>query len=217
MRRSKLVQRIGVVAACTVVLGAAASLRAAMANFDSMSPQVTGPSFVDGGIRFFDSDNRIDGTTPFFGINDLTAEPPGSMFSPPNVLAQTGSGAYSRFGECKAAMAEGSLAYVASVDVFYVDGTNSGNTISLEALRDGAVVMSDFVVIGPNFAGRQVRLEVGYVSGPAFDTIRIIGRGNQQRGTFGGCLDNVRMDIPAPGALGFGLVLVGVGMRRKMR
>ncbi len=217
MRRSELVQRIGVVAACTAAVGGAASLHAAMANFDSMSPQVTGPSFVDGGIRFFDSDNRIDGTTPFFGINDLSAEPPGSMFSPPNVLAQTGSGAYSRFGECKAAMADGSLAYLASVDVFYVDGTNAGNTISLEALRDGAVVMSDSVLIGPNFAGRQVRLEVGYVGGPAFDTIRVIGRGDVQRGTFGGCLDNVRMDIPAPGALGFGLMVAAVGLRRRPR
>lgn len=198
-----------------VVSLCASGARGALATFDSLSAGGIGETFIDGGIRFFDPDNRIIGSTPLFIINDISAEPPGTLYSPPNVLSETGSGGgpLTRMGEFKAALEDGTHGIMASVDIFYADFSGvAGNTISLEALLDGQVVAADSVVIGDIFQGRARRFTV---TGIEFDSIRIIGRGSLQDGVFLGSVDNVFIGVPSPSAACVLLLSVPALVRRR--
>ncbi|MBL8762447.1 MAG: hypothetical protein JNL50_14220, partial [Phycisphaerae bacterium] len=87
----------------------------------------------------------------------------------------------------------------------------AGNTISLEAYRNGVLVNSDSAVIPGNFQINHWTLKV---SGVAFDTLRVNGSGPTDRGIFIGLVDNVVI-APAPATAVLGVLGLVAPRRRR--
>jgi hypothetical protein len=87
----------------------------------------------------------------------------------------------------------------ASLDVFtcYSDVEYLGNTVTLQAIRNGVVVAENSDLLNAMW-GRTSHLSV---SGVDFDTLRLYGSGDALGGDFVGVLDNVVI-TPEPSALG---------------
>lgn len=162
---------------------------ASTATFDDLIEGALDISFTTGGITFFDFDDRAGGPGIFtIEQADGTLSNPG--FSPPNTLGFGGwvpgpDAAFSQCGSFK--FTTGSVQDYASVDVFEWM-SYAGNTISLEAYRNGVMVNSMTVDIPGNFLINHWNLTV---SGVPFDTLRVNGAGPTDRGVFFGLVDNV--------------------------
>lgn len=188
---------------------------ASVATFDTLTEGNLGLTFVDGGITFFDLDDRTGaGFVPFSceRADDTLSGFPG--FSPPNTLGfgswVPGSGAaFQQCGSFK--FSAGGVQTSASLDVFEWLSP-AGNTISLEAYLNGTLVNSDSVVIPGNGLLNHWNLSV---AGAPFDTLRLNGSGPGSLGTFIGLVDNVVV-VPAPAsAMGLGLLVLGAVRRRR--
>lgn len=185
---------------------------ASIATFDSFAEGNIGPTFSDAGITFFNLDDRA--TPGYIDFSIERAEPTlsGAGFSPPNALGfgswVPGPGA--AFSQCGSFMfTTGAVETHASIDVFEWLSP-AGNTISLEAFRNGVLVASDSAVIPGNF---QINHWTLSVSGTPFDTLRVIGSGPADRGIFIGLVDNVVVTPSPPAA--FGLLALGALRRRR--
>lgn len=190
------------------------SSAAQTATFDGLAEGNVTPVLVDGGITFFDADDRMTPPGPDnFFIENASAGGYGPLFSVPNVLTLTGyesgpQAGYSRMGEFKATFG-GLVRSVAAVDVFY-DNEDLGNSITLELLLSNTVVGSDVLVFtGVGFAAHHFEM-----SGIAFDTIRLYGSGPNNQGCFFGAVDNVQLDVPSSPAA---TVLLGGLLLRSRR
>lgn len=169
---------------------------AATANFDSLVEGDLGLSFVDGGITFFGLDDRATSGDIPFSCERADGTLSGEGFSTPNTLgfATWVPGPFAAFSQCGSfKFSTGSVETFASVDVFEWLSP-PGNTISLEAYRNGVLVNSASVVIPGNLLLNHWNLSV---SGVPFDTLRVNGSGPSDRGIFIGLVDNVVV-VPAP-------------------
>lgn len=186
---------------------------ASIATFDSFTEGDLGVTFVDAGITFFGLDDRASvGDVPFACERaDGTLSSPG--FSTPNALGFGGwaPGPYAAFSQCGSFwFTNGTVQTFASVEVFEWLSP-AGNTIWLEAYRNGVLVNSAGAVIPGNFEINHWTLSV---SGVPFDTLRVNGTGPTDRGIFIGLVDNVTI-APAPTSAASLLLLVLAGMRRQ--
>jgi hypothetical protein len=186
---------------------------ASIVTFDSLIEGDIGPSFTDSGITFFNLDDRATPGFVNFSIERADGTLSGSGFSPPNTLGfgSWAPGPGAAFSQCGSFMfTTGTVQTHASIDVFEWLSP-AGNTISLEAFRNGVLVASDSAVIPGNF---QINHWTLSVSGTPFDTLRVIGSGPSDRGIFIGLVDNVVV-TPAPhAALGLAAAAV-LGWRRR--
>ncbi len=186
---------------------------AAIATFDSLTEGDLGPSFTDGGITFFGLNDRAGAGPVPFNIERADGTLSGSGFSPLNALGFSAwvPGPDAAFSQCgEFSFTTGTVQTFGSIDVFEWMSP-AGNTISLQALRNGVVVNSDSAVIPGNFQINHWNLRV---SGVAFDTLRVIGSGPTDRGIFIGLVDNAVI-VPAPcSALG---LLGMLAFRRRVR
>lgn len=200
-----------------LLVGASAALASgawgAIATFDSFTEGVLGPSFHDGGIRFYNPDNYTPEGSGFI-CERADGTLSGPFFSSPNALTLTGwvhgpNAGYSRVGSFYASV--GGPSDYARVEVFYFYLTSTGNTIRMEALRHGVVVGTDsFVVTTPFQAHRTLEID-----GPEFDEIRIVGSGPNEEGAMFALFDNFEIrGVPAP-ASALLLLLPLAGRRRR--
>lgn len=199
--------------AIPVVVAGVAS--ASIATFDSFAEGDIGPSFTDAGITFFNLTDRASPGFINFSVENAAPTLSGPGFSPPNALGfgswVPGPGA--AFSQCGSFMfTTGTVQTHASIDVFEWLSP-PGNTITLQAFRNGVLVDSDSAVIPGNF---QINHWTLAVSGVEFDTLTLIGSGPSDRGIFIGLVDNVIV-TPAPGTA-IGLAAIGLfGQRRRRR
>ncbi|MCC6969156.1 MAG: hypothetical protein IT434_02955 [Phycisphaerales bacterium] len=185
---------------------------ASIATFDSLAEGDLGVSFVDGGITFFGLDDRASvGDVPF-ACERADGTLSSSGFSAPNALGFGGwaPGPFAAFSQCGSfSFTNGTVQTFGSIDVFEWMSP-AGNTIWLEAYRNGVLVNSTGAVIPGNFEINHWTLSV---SGVPFDTLRINGTGPTDRGIFIGLVDNVTI-APAPAGVAVGLLAL-VGLRRR--
>lgn len=164
-------------AACFVLFPVLAS--AQTATFDSLSEGAVGSEITDGGITFYDLDNGQPGLDPVFIIEQADGTLSGPDFSGPNGLTATGMtpGAEVGFGAIKEMfMTAGEDADSASIQVFTTGTLLYGNTITLYALNDGAIVASDEVLVSDIIDG-HVTLQI---AGTVFDTLRLVSSPDSQ-------------------------------------
>lgn len=201
---------------CTIVLALAvcalgsASAIAEMATFDFFPEGFIGANFADGGIAFFDLDNRLD-PNPWFAIEWASATLSGPDFSPPNVLAWTMiyNGPNTGFWRCGSfKFKTPDIETFASLELFDMSNVG-GNTVTLQAFLNGALVNSSSITLLPPPGIHHYTLSV---SGVPFDTLRLIGTGPNHQGCFFGVVDNVVV-TPEPLA-GLGLLLA-IALRRR--
>ncbi len=121
------------------------------ANFDAYPEGAIGRDFTDGGIRFFNYNNRLDPPPSMLvaerAIDNLTGQP---NFTAPNALGfggySPGNGAaFTRFGSMEIEPAAGT-ATSATINV-YDFGNGGGVTLKLEASLEGIVVATDTVTL----------------------------------------------------------------------
>lgn len=202
------VARVCLAAGC----GFGAVANASIATFDDFIEGALDISFSSGGITFFDLDDRAGGGPVTFAIEQADGTLSGSGFSPPNALGFGGwaPGPYAAFGQCGSfQFSTGAVQNFASVDVFEWM-SYAGNTISLEAYLDGAMVDSTTIVLPGNGLINHWNLSV---SGTPFDTLRVNGAGPTDRGVFFGLVDNVVV-VPEPATV-LGLVVLCALWRRR--
>jgi hypothetical protein len=167
-------------------------LFAETATFDGLSEGVIGNEITDGGITFFDLDNGQPGLDNVFIIEQADASLSGSEFSAPNGLTATGftPGADVGYGAIKElSMTTGGDADSASIDVFLTGELLYANTITLEALKEDAVVDSTSIFVGDIVDGHVTLTTSGIV----FDTLRLASSPDSQ----GLLLDNVTINTIA--------------------
>ncbi|MCG3123990.1 MAG: hypothetical protein GIKADHBN_02429 [Phycisphaerales bacterium] len=205
----KLVAAAGVSVLCVWSGGASG----AAATFDSLVEGDLGPTFVDGGITFFGLDDRAGTADAPFSCERADGTLGGPGFSAPNAMG-FGSwvpGPFAAFSQCGSfSFTTGAVETFASVDVFEWMSP-AGNTIWLEAYRNGVLVASDSAVIPGNL---QINHWTLSVSGSAFDTLRVNGTGPTDRGIFIGLVDNVVV-VPGPATAGVAAAAVLLGLRRR--
>ena len=200
-------------------IAAVASANAELAHFDDLQEGGFFPTLVNGGITFHDYDARFPGVPPpnQFCIEDASGDLTGMPgFSPNNTLGffgySPGTGtAFSRIGEIWFDAAVPGIE--ASLELFVT--TEPGNIVTLEAYSGGSVVASD--VVDLSFTPFMEHFTMS-VTGATFDTLRLVGEGPQNDGTFFAVVDNVSITtVPEPGtfiALGAGLALLAFKRRR---
>lgn len=178
---------------------------AAIATFDSFSEGFSGTTITDGGITFFDLDNRLspEQLPDTFYTESATAEQLGSSFSAPNYLTTEGFSpgpdpSFGRFGSAR--IATGKVEQAASLELFSIIGfAPSPNTVTLEALLDGNPVASDsaalidFQAVGTGPWSHKTFA----VSGVAFDELRLVASGPDSDGVAYIGIDNVHI-VPEP-------------------
>ena len=194
---------------------------AAIAEFATFDDLVEGQTFTtltNGGITFHDYDARFPGVPPpnIFCIEDASGDLTGMPgYSSPNTLGffgySPGTGtAFSRIGEIwfDAAM-PGSAA---SLELFVV--SDNSNIVTMEAYSGGSIVATD--VVNLNFQGFLEHFTMS-VDNATFDTVRLVGSGPNNDGTFFAVVDNVSIStVPEPATLlsiGAGFALLA--LRRK--
>ena len=164
-------------------------LLAETATFDGFSEGSIGYEFTDGGITFFDLDNGISAIGNAFIIEQADETLSGPFFSPPNGLTAVGysPGPTGGYGAVKELfMTTGADADSASIEVFAMGTSSSVNTITLEAIKDSAVVDSDSILVS-DFVDGHVTLAV---AGTVFDTLRLFSSPRSQTMVF----DNVTIN-----------------------
>ena len=187
-----------VVCALMTVLASPAMAVTLTASFDSFDEGLVGTAVTDGGIVFFDLDQRFDPPLPG-GFSIEATDSLGPPFSPPNLLAPGGYSqgpglAYGRFGSMSIAF--GAVPGMeASIDVF--GSPVPSNMLTLEALRHGAPVAHDTLLTDGEGTYWQQSLSV---SGVVFDELRLIASGPQFDGLIFVVFDNARVTlVPEPG------------------
>jgi len=205
----------------------ASPTRAAVATFDSFSEGFSETSITDGGITFFDLDERLSANErPYlFSIEGTTSDLLGSSFSTPNYLTTEnyvpGSNlSFGRFGSAR--ITTGKVETAASLELFSQLFSPSNNILTLEALRNGelvgskSVALADFEVIG---AGPLLHTTLA-LSGVAFDELHLVASGPDDDGVAFIGIDNVSA-VPEPtstlGVLAFGALGVGSWLKRKKK
>jgi hypothetical protein len=214
---------VGVVSSGALSSGAIA----AVATFDNLPEGTAGTTLTDGGITFFDLDQRLADVIPSFAIESATPELFNSSFSAPNYLSFGGFAedeefSFGRFGSTR--ITTGSTGTAASLDLFSLLFSPSSNVLTLEALSGETVVsstsvaLSEFEPIGENGLVRQT-LAIADVT---FDQLRLTATGPDDNGIAFLGIDNVRIEetasVPEPvsavGILAIG-TLLGFGVKRK--
>lgn len=204
---------------CAVFVGLAALGMCDVATFDDMSEGVAGYTFTDGGITFSYNDVRIDdgiSTPPYvFCIEDATGNSSyvDAGFTMPNVLSCTGFGPGP--GACASRLGEfwitpGEVSNHASLD-FY--GVGNGNTLVLEAYKDGQLLATTWVTPDTNEITKYT-LDLG---GTIFDSLRLTATGSADNSTVFGDIDNVNIQaVPEPATMS-ALALGGLALLRRRR
>lgn len=149
------------------------------ATFDNLSEGAVGSEITDGGITFYDLDNGQPGLDQVFIIEQADGTLSGSDFSGPNGLTATSMtpGTEAGFGAVKEIfMTADEDADSASIQVFTTGTLLYGNTITLEALKDGVVVASDEVLVSDIIDGHATL----QIAGTIFDTLRLVSSPNSQ-------------------------------------
>lgn len=169
----------------------------AVASFDDLDEGFGATSFTDGGITFFGLHRRLPGggESPFAidrADDDLGGFP---GFTPPNALgfggySPGGGVAYTRVGSF--GMSTRLRRTNASLELFVFDSSDTdGNTVALQALRNGQIVASDSVTLS-GFGVHHYTLSLQDVATP-FNRLRLLGQGDKIRGVFFGVVDTVRI------------------------
>ncbi len=197
--------------AFAAVLAAAGASFGQVANFDSFPEGAIGRDFTDGGIRFYQYDNRLDPPPSImvaeWADGNLTGQP---EFTPPNALGfggySPGNGAaFTRFGSMEMEPVSGT-ADLAIVNI-YSFGNDPGITLNLEATLNGNVVATDTINLPSGFSIRHSQLNI---DGPEFDHLRMFAGPNTTDVAFilvdtvtvnfqGG---ELTLDPPSPGTAG---------------
>lgn len=201
---------------------------AAIATFDSFSEGFSGTTITDGGITFFDLDERLSPEQiPYtFSIEGTTASQLGSSFSAPNYLTTEGfvpgpDPSFGRFGSAR--ITTGKVEQAASLELFSQQPFSpSDNILTLEASLDGNLVASksaaltDFEVVGTS----PLLHKTLAVSGVAFDELRLVASGPDDDGVAFIGIDNVSV-VPEPtstlGVLAFAALGAGSLLNRKKK
>src|SRR5687768_17503474 len=192
---------------------------AEFAHFDDLVEGQTFTTLTNGGITFHDYDARFPGSPPpnVFCIEDASGDLNGMPgFSSPNTLGffgyspGTGTG-FSRVGEIWFdAAVQGTDV---SLELFVI--SDAANIVTLEAYSGGAVVGTDVVNLA--FGGFFEHFTMS-VSSVMFDTVRLVGGGPHNGGTFFAVVDNVSITtVPDPGtfiAVGAGIALLALRRRK---
>ncbi len=227
------VRRPIAIAACVCLAGSAG---AQVADFEGLAEGFHGNTLVSGGIVFSRPWDRLDppDSGQIFAIDyaaSLAESFPGTeAFVSGNVLNINGyvggSGhAVLRVGSLD--MTPASVRTSVSVSLIYLvsdprQGLDlSGNSVGLEAYRDGVLVGSAWELTDDVQYTTATGVGIGVMtlslSGVAFDMVRFVTDGPAEGGAALMSLDNVVM-IPAPGAAGVagavGALVVGVRRRR---
>ncbi|MCG3126704.1 MAG: hypothetical protein CHACPFDD_01557 [Phycisphaerae bacterium] len=206
--------RNGLTAVClAAACGCGGVASAAIATFDGLSEGALDKSFTEGGITFFDLDDRAGGFPVTFTVERADGTLSGPGFSPPNALGFGGwvPGSGAAFAQCGSfKFTTGTIQDFASLDVFEFF-SYAGNLISLEAYLGGALVNSTSIVLPGNFQINHWNLSV---SGEPFDTLVLIGSGPTDRGVFFGLVDNVVV-TPEPATVVGLTLLCGLARRRR--
>lgn len=205
--------------AAVAAFSAATMATAELATFDDLVEGQTFMSLTNGGITFHDYDARFPGSPPpnIFCIEDATGELGGIPgYSAPNTLGffgySPGPGVgYSRIGEIWFdAAAPGSAA---SLELFVT--AEAGNIVTMEAYSGGLIVGTDVVDLG--FQGFMEHFTMS-IDSVVFDTVRLVGSGTQNDGTFFAVVDNVSITpVPEPAtfiALTAGIALLAMRRRK---
>ncbi|NJO75278.1 MAG: PEP-CTERM sorting domain-containing protein [Leptolyngbyaceae cyanobacterium RM1_406_9] len=217
----------GLSVAGTLSFGAISSgAIAAVATFDSLSEGTAGTTLTDGGITFFDLDQRLADTIPSFSIESAAPELFDSSFSAPNYLsfgsfAEGEEFGFGRFGSTR--IAAGTPGTAASLDLFSLLFSPSSNALTLEALLGETVVASTSVALSafePIGEDGLVRQTVA-IADVTFDQLRLIASGPDDDGVVFIGLDNVRIEettsVPEPASvasiLAIGALLIGIRRR----
>jgi hypothetical protein len=206
--------RIGVlsIAVCALCAGAALG---EIADFDDLSEGWIGDRFTDGGIEFYDLDNRID-PNPWFAIEWASDNLGGSVpyFTPPNALSWTilQMGPLTGFFRCgEFRFRTGEVEDYASLELWDFSPVG-GNTVTLEAYMGTELVNSASITILPRPPVHHYTLQV---SGVPFDNLRLNGSGSYEQGCWFGPVDTVVV-TPEPTAL-CGLAFAGLLVCRLAR
>ncbi len=137
------------------LLGLAGSALAQTANFDAFPEGAIGRDFTDGGIRFYNYNNRLDPPPSMLVAERATGTLSGQPnFTAPNTLGFGGyspgeGAAFTRFGSMEIAPAAGTATF-ASINV-YDFGNGGGVTLTLEASLEGVIVATDTVTLPGGF------------------------------------------------------------------
>jgi hypothetical protein len=205
--------------AALALLVMATLANAELATFDDLVEGQTFTTLTNGGITFHDYDARFPGVPPpnIFCIEDASGDLTGMQgYSSPNTLGffgySPGSGtAFSRIGEIwfDAAM-PGSGAFL---ELFVIN--DPSNIVTMEAYSGGSIVATD--VVDLNFQGFMEHFTMS-VDNTAFDTIRLVGSGPNNEGTFFAVVDNVSIStVPEPATLLYivaGIALLALRRRK---
>ena len=199
---------------------------AAIATFNTFSEGFSGTTITDGGITFFDLDERFSpARLPYtFSIESTTPEQLGSYFSTPNYLTTEGfvpgsEPSFGRFGSAR--ITTGRVAQAASLELFSQLFSPLNNNLTLEASLNGnlvasnSVALADFEVIG---TGPLLHQTLAVSSDVAFDELRLVASGPDDNGVAFIGIDNVRF-VPEPtsalSVLAFGALGAGSLLKRK--
>jgi hypothetical protein len=182
--------RVLCIAVCGLCAGAALG---EVATFDDLSEDWIGASFTDGGIYFYDLDNRLD-PDPWFCI-EWASENLGQYapyFTPPNALSWTilqigPLTGFFRCGEFRFSPVLGGVRNYASLELWDYSPVG-GNTVTLEAYMGTQLVNSASITILPRPPVHHYTLQV---SGVPFDNLRLKGSGSYQQGCWFGPVDTV--------------------------
>jgi len=216
----------GLSVAGTLSFGAISSgAIAAVATFDSLSEGTAGTTLTDGGITFFDLDQRLADSIPSFSIESATPELFDSSFSAPNYLSFGGFAegeefGFGRFGSTR--ITAGTTGTSASLDLFSLLFSPSNNALTLEALLGETVVASTSVALSAfePIGDGLVRQTVA-IADVTFDQLRLIASGPDDDGVAFVGIDNVRIEettrVPEPvsvaSILAIGALFVGIKRR----
>lgn len=189
-----------------LVIGMSTVGLADIATFDDLTEGFS-QTVVDGGITFYDYDSRESDNPPpnYFAIDDETGSFSVSGFSGPNVLnfnvySVGPGGGLGHIGEFW--MTNGEVSTSASLDFFTL---GNGNSVSLEAYMNGAVVGS--TTITPVLSNSRVHYSLS-LSGVSFDSLRFTVSGPNAEESINGVVDNVRISaVPEP----MTILVLGVG------